>query len=400
MTLCATMDDLFNFDVYDEEPDAVDGEHTQAIASSKASKPKSSCRRLLKKDKLSITSKLRGVDSHEQLLAVVQILSMELHLFEFSERSELLIHLIDSSWDELILICEGLKNTFADLYLECDRGREKFSTFQVKWHKLCSQFLLAHPPSADCCLCAHVQVWLSLTSSFAKDVANPVIVSICSAVYKDMLRMVRSLSVEDDNSPTCTASEEGEDVYLRFGGGNLASMYKTRYKAMKSKCSSAKKEQISSELQVLDWIRMRDKSSLPHTLKQRDEGGMYFPDKEFLPFLKELDMRVQENTNEDMFKRYGPELASVTTNLLVCNLELRTLFNEGIHRISKDADVQTKAVDTVYKEFARKLCNTRINEFLDTQKQLMATSTGKATLSGQNLRDTLLSLHVNLKSTQ
>ena len=61
-------------------------------------------------------------------------------------------------------------------------------------------------------------------------------------------------------------------------------------------------------------------------------------------------------------------------------LELRTLFNEGIHTISKDADVQTKAVDTVYKEFARKLCNTRINEFLDTQKQLMATSTGKATL--------------------
>ena len=80
MTLCATMDDLFNFDVYDEEPDAVDGEHTQAIASSKASKPKSSCRRLLKKDKLSITSKLRGVDSHEQLLAVLQTLSMELHL--------------------------------------------------------------------------------------------------------------------------------------------------------------------------------------------------------------------------------------------------------------------------------------------------------------------------------
>lgn len=66
----------------------------------------------------------------------------------------------------------------------------------------------------------------------------------------------------------------------------------------------------------------------------------------------------------------------------------------------EDTNTQTKAVDTVYKEFARKLCNTRINEFLDTQKQLMATSTGKATLSGQNLRDTLLSLHVNLNSTQ
>ena len=160
------------------------------------------------------------------------------------------------------------KTAFADLYLECDKGREKFSTFQVKWQKICSLFLVAHPPSADC-LHVHVQVWLSLTSSIAKDVANPIIVSICSAVYKDMLLMIRNLSVKSEDSHTCTANEESEEVYLRFGGGDLTSMYKTRYKVMKSKCSSAKKEQISSELQVLDWIRIRDKSSLPHTLKQR-----------------------------------------------------------------------------------------------------------------------------------
>ena len=95
VTLCAAMDDLFDFDVYDEEPDTVDGEHSQATASShmkaKTSKPKSGCKRLLKKDKLSIASKLRAVDSYEQLL------SIELHLFEFPERSEILIHLIDSS---------------------------------------------------------------------------------------------------------------------------------------------------------------------------------------------------------------------------------------------------------------------------------------------------------------
>ena len=66
--LCAAMDDLFDFDVYDVEPDTVDGEHSQATASShvkaKTSKPKSGCKRLLKKDKLSIASKLRAVDSY------------------------------------------------------------------------------------------------------------------------------------------------------------------------------------------------------------------------------------------------------------------------------------------------------------------------------------------------
>lgn len=397
------MEDLLNFDVFDEEPaDTTDG-HSEATTSTKAKAPgpvKSSCKRLLKKDKLSIASKLREINSQKVLLGVLQTLSTELHLFEFPERSELLINLIDSSWDELQLICEGLKNVFIDLYLECDSGREKFSNFQVKWHRLCSQFLLPQPPPADCHIYIHVKVWLGLTSSFAKDVSHPVMISISSAIYKDMLRRLRILAVQDDVSPTCTAStEESEDVYLRFGGGNLACMYKTRYKAMKSKNSSAKKEQTSCELQVLDWIRMRDKSSLPHSLKERDEGGMYFPDKEFIPFLKELDMRVQENTNEETFRRFGHELASVTTNLITCNKELRTMFNEAINRICKDVNVQTKAVDNVYKEYARKLCNTRVNEFLDTQKQLMATSTGKATLSGQNLRDTLLSLHVNLKTT-
>ena len=103
-------------------------------------KPKSGCKRLLKKDKLSIASKLRAVDSHEQLLAVLQTLSKELHLFEFPERSEILIHLIDSSWDELKLICEGLKTTFADMYLECDRGREKFQPFKLSGTKSVSSF--------------------------------------------------------------------------------------------------------------------------------------------------------------------------------------------------------------------------------------------------------------------
>lgn len=71
------MDDFFDFDVYGE-PDAVEGEHSKAIASGKAkakeSKPKSGCKRLFKKDRLSIVSKLREVDSHEQLLAVLQTL--------------------------------------------------------------------------------------------------------------------------------------------------------------------------------------------------------------------------------------------------------------------------------------------------------------------------------------
>ena len=56
-------------------------------------------------------------------------------------------------------------------------------------------------------------------------------------------------------------------------------------------------------------------------------------------------------------------------------------------------------VVAVYNEFSRKITNTRINEFLDTFRQKAAAGKGKATLSGQNLRDALLSQHINLRST-
>lgn len=61
-------------------------------------------------------------------------------------------------------------------------------------------------------------------------------------------------------------------------------------------------------------------------------------------------------------------------------------------------DKESKAVAAVYNEFIRKICNTRLNEFIVVHKQLTAVEDGKASLTGQNLRDTLLTQHVQLKS--
>ena len=53
------------------------------------------------------------------------------------------------------------------------------------------------------------------------------------------------------------------------------------------------------------------------------------------------------------------------------------------------------AVDVVYSELLRKLCNTRLGEFVDCFKQIQASKVGSASLSGLNSRDTLHD-HVNL----
>ncbi len=62
------------------------------------------------------------------------------------------------------------------------------------------------------------------------------------------------------------------------------------------------------------------------------------------------------------------------------------------------------AIKVVYKELCRKLCHTRLGEYKDeyisaTQQNLAALK-GKSTLAGQNLRDELLTSHVNTKSCE
>ena len=62
------------------------------------------------------------------------------------------------------------------------------------------------------------------------------------------------------------------------------------------------------------------------------------------------------------------------------------------------SSLSNSAIHNVYEEFVRKLCNTRLQEFLSVQKQKFASDKGRATTNAQNLRDTLLAQHSNLQS--
>ena len=52
---------------------------------------------------------------------------------------------------------------------------------------------------------------------------------------------------------------------------------------------------------------------------------------------------------------------------------------------------------SVYKEFTRKICNTRIQEFVSSTKQQFATKKGVASTVEVNLRSTLLAHHTKLE---
>ena len=56
------------------------------------------------------------------------------------------------------------------------------------------------------------------------------------------------------------------------------------------------------------------------------------------------------------------------------------------------------AIKSVYREFIRKLCNIRVEEFLSTTRKKFANERGNASTKEQNLRDTLLTHHISLQS--
>ena len=56
------------------------------------------------------------------------------------------------------------------------------------------------------------------------------------------------------------------------------------------------------------------------------------------------------------------------------------------------------AVDNIYEEFTRKLCNKSIQEFLSAMKQELVMKKGMASTVDVNLRTSLLSNHTKLSS--
>ena len=126
---------------------------------------------------------------------------------------------------------------------------------------------------------------------------------------------------------------------------------------------------------------------------------MYFPCTELLPFLKAVDIKTKEHANNESFKELGADLLTTVSNSVENSSDLQALFTGAVlTKVPKVTALPVHQLNSVFKELCHKLCHTRVQEFLDSFKQSTASKQGSATLSGLNLRDTLLNHHVNVKS--
>ena len=125
---------------------------------------------------------------------------------------------------------------------------------------------------------------------------------------------------------------------------------------------------------------------------------MYFPDCPFLPFIKSVDETVKSVANEEGIKQHGKHFIEIATQKVRSDNQLRKSFTDALAMKFDSLDGLSLAIDAVYAELLRMLCNTRLGEFMDSFNQIQVSKSGTATLSGQNVRDSLLSQHVNMKT--
>jgi len=193
-----------------------------------------------------------------------------------------------------------LKETFVSVYNSCaTKPKDKKSmTFNFQWYQRCSVLLVEDtaglakmsldPDNDDVKTQVKArQQWTIFYQSrkVGHEVAKIFMLVFVMEVYNKLLKHSQSvLHVASDSTPASSTEHlDPVDVYYRFGGATLASMLHNRYKAMKLE-HTKQKEKISQEIHILQALNTKDKEKVPSYLRYRDEGYMYFPREELIPF--------------------------------------------------------------------------------------------------------------------
>lgn len=87
----------------------------------------------------------------------------------------------------------------------------------------------------------------------------------------------------------------------------------------------------------------------------------------------------------------------VAHSTITTNRSIEEAFKTALSKKLLNLDVFSEGIlKSVCEDFTRKLCNTRIQEFISSTKQQLATKKGLASTVDMNLRSTLLTHHTKL----
>ena len=128
----------------------------------------------------------------------------------------------------------------------------------------------------------------------------------------------------------------------------------------------------------------------PSTLNQ---GGLVNVSSAMLPFFKLLLTMTNELINHNMLKKHGQEMIKVALEKILGSRDLDLSFSSCLDSIVCDVsdlhEYDKSVMDRIRIEMMKKVFHSRVNEFMEAEKELDLESKGKVTDAYQSLRDIL-----------
>ncbi len=150
-------------------------------------------------------------------------------------------------------------------------------------------------------------------------------------------------------------------MYYHFCGAAIAVMFHNRYKRLHS-CPMDKRSSVISEINIIKAIQTTDKAHVPRSLLYRDRGFMYFPDS---LFIRSVDLKVKAIASEQGIRQHGKNIIDIATKAVKGDNQLKKTFTDALSSKFDCLDGLESAIGAVYDEMLRKLCKTRLSEFMD-----------------------------------
>ncbi|KAJ7374192.1 hypothetical protein OS493_007265 [Desmophyllum pertusum] len=320
-----------------------------------------------------------------------------------SERQRFANHLLcETQKHNFQLLLVGFCRKFSTLASECfalpDKANRK-AAFSVAWMKLLSNF----QPGKAIQQRSIIERFL-VGQQFDAEVVHAVVSVVHEMVYHIIHAQIQSKkSATTSEARTSKLNPETDDTLYRYCGAALHRMIKLRKETLKqkkgrAKLSSQRQPIMELELALLEELTMKDKSSVPQSLKNLDEGNLVFPRTELLPFLKQVDNNVREFTCDSNLSKYPTIFIDMCQTSVLNNEGLEVDFRLLVAAIASTKGATDSAVVSgLFKALVSKFANTRINEFMNAKIERDLKSAGKVVDADEMLRPKLKSYSVSAK---
>ena len=181
---------------------------------------------------------------------------------------------------------------------------------------------------------------------------------------------LRKSNSTSEQRNSCLAVEP-HDTLFRYCSSALHQMIRLRKETLQQKKSRGKVSTercliMEKELELLNTLVMKDKSSISASLKNLDEGNLIFPRIKPLPFLKEVDKNACEFGTDTNLAKWPTKFIDMCQTSVVKNETLESDIKLLVPSfISVEGVINHEVMDGVFKALVSKLANTRINEFMN-----------------------------------